>query len=450
MVEKNKQYEGRVTDLTINGDGIVKTDGYPIFVSGALPGDIIRYKVTKTNKNYGFGQIIEIIKPSDDRRAAKCSSFCNCGGCSLMHYRYDAQLRYKSDFVYSNLVRIGGCKDGSFEYEAIVGADCEYHYRNKAQFPVGRLNGKTVCGFYLPKSHTISPCIDCKIQDKRINRAVDCVMAYIIDNDIEPYDESSHTGIVRHIYVRCDKDEIMVCIVTNSKIRLKNTNGLIKRLSALGTLSLIQNINTKKTNVILGDKNITLYGKGYIHINLDGLIFELSPHSFFQVNTAQMKRLYSKALEYANPQKGDTVFDLYCGVGSISLYIARKASKVIGVEIVADAIENAKKNAEINNITNAQFYCGDCTEMVENLLNIGNRADIAVVDPPRKGCDEKLLLLLKTMNPKRIVYVSCNSATLARDVKMLRELGYELKRACAVDMFPQTGHVECVVLMSRK
>lgn len=450
MVRKNETYVATVTDQTITGDGVVKIESYPVFVKGGVKGDEIRLKVTKTNKTYGFGELKEIIKSSKNRRAPICPSFSHCGGCSLMHMNYDAQLQYKSDFVLSNLTRIGGCGEDEFEFEKIIGADNEYNYRNKAQFPVGLSKGKPVCGFYLPKSHIISPCESCHIQDERINEALKCAMEYIRDEKIVPYDEKTHKGIIRHIYIRTGKDEIMVAFVTNSKRKLSNAEQLAKKLSRFGKVSLVQNVNTKKTNVILGDENIVLYGDEHIFIELDGLKFKVSPKSFFQVNTNQMQKLYSKALEYADPKEGDTVFDLYSGVGSISLFLSRKASKVIGVEIVPDAVENAKENARINEIDNVDFYCGDCTEVVEKLISDGERADIAVVDPPRKGCDENLLTLLKNMNPKKIVYVSCNSSTLARDVAILKEFGYVLKKACPVDMFPQTGHVECCLLLCRE
>ena len=449
MVQKNETYIATVTDQTITGDGVVKIESYPIFVKGGVKGDEIRLKVTKTNKTYGFGELKEIIKPSKNRRAPTCPSFSHCGGCSLMHMNYEAQLQYKSDFVLSNLTRIGGYREDEFEFEKIIGADNEYNYRNKAQFPVGTSKGRTVCGFYLPKSHIISPCESCHIQDEKINEALKIAMEYIRENNITPYDETKHKGIIRHIYIRSGKDEIMVAFVTNSKNRLTNIESLVKSLSKLGKVSLIQNINTKKTNVVLGFENVVLYGDDHIHIKLDGLIFKVSPNSFFQVNTEQMQKLYSKALEYAEPKDGDTVFDLYSGVGSISLFLSRKASKVIGVEIVPDAVENAKENARLNNIENVHFFCGDCTEVVEKLISNGEKADIAVVDPPRKGCDENLLTLLKNMNPEKIVYVSCNSSTLARDVAILREYGYVLKKACAVDMFPQTCHVECCVRLCR-
>jgi len=452
MVEKNKTYECKITDLTVNGDGVAKIDGYPVFVKGGVPGDLISLTVTKTNKTYGFGRLETIITPSPDRRTVKCPSFPLCGGCNLMHENYAAQLRFKENFVLSNLVRIGGYDEKDFEFEPIIGAENEFYYRNKAQFPVGLKNKKAVCGFFAPKSHEIVPCMGCLIQNENINSAVDCVINHINRHRISVYNEKSHTGLVRHVYVRYGEEngELMVCIVTNGNTQIKEIDELVKSLKPLGLKSLVQNINTKKTNVILGDKNIVLYGDGSINIKVDDLTFKVNPHSFFQVNTQQMKKLYSKALEYSDITENDVVFDLYCGVGSISLYLAKKAKKVIGVEIVPQAIENAVENAKLSNVNNTEFYCGDCTEVVEKLLEKGEKADVVVVDPPRKGCDEKLFELIEKISPKKLVYVSCNSATLARDVAVLRDKGYILEKACAADMFPQTCHVEAVALMSKK
>ncbi len=449
MISKKDVFTSEIIDLTVNGDGVAKIDQYPVFIKGGVVGDVVKVMVTKTNKTYGFGKILEIITPSENRRNSPCPSFESCGGCSLMHIDYDAQLKFKSDFVLSNLSRIGGYDREDFTYEKIIGAKNEFYYRNKAQFPVGKINGEVVCGFYSPKSHTIVPCTSCLIQNEKINKVIEYSIDYIKKEKIPVYDETTHKGIIRHIYVRLGENEIMLVFVTNSFKKLNNIDNLSQKLSSIGKVTILQNINTKRTNVILGKENITLFGDAYIHMNLDDLKFKVSCHSFFQVNTEQMKKLYKKALEYASLSKDDTVFDLYCGVGSISLYMARDAKKVVGVEIVKDAIENAKENAKENGIVNAEFHCGDCTEVVERLLENGEKCDVAVVDPPRKGCDEKLLSLLKSINPKRIVYVSCNSATLARDVAILKTFGYTLKKACAVDMFPQSTHVESVALLVR-
>ena len=451
MVEKNKTYECEVTDLTVNGDGVVKVDGYPLFVKGALPGDTILIKPTKLNKTYGFASMAKILSPSDKRREAVCASFPECGGCSLMHLDYSGQLDFKSAFVLSNITKIGGYSADDFEYEGIMGADDEYFYRNKAQFPVRGKSGRAVCGFYEKKSHSVINCDYCHIQNDVINSAVSIVMDYINSSSVTAYNEETHKGTVRHIYVRysAENTQLMVVIVTNTDKLLKNTDALVNALLPLGLKSLVQNVNTKRTNVILGEKNITLWGDDHILMQADDLVFRVSPHSFFQVNTPQMKKLYEKALEYASLTGDETVFDLYCGVGSISLFMAKKASKVIGVEIVPAAIENAKENATLSGIENTEFYCGDCTEVVNELVQKGERADVVVVDPPRKGCDGKLLELIDSISPKTLVYVSCNSATLARDLAVLKDFGYVLKKACAVDLFPQTTHVECCVLLCR-
>ena len=291
----------------------------------------------------------------------------------------------------------------------------------------------------------------CHIQNDVINKAVSITLDFVRKNKIPAYNEENHTGVLRHIYARYSEEnkELMLVLVVNSSKKIKNAESLAKALVPLGLKSLVQNINTKKTNVVLGEKNILLWGEEHILMQTDDLLFKVSPHSFFQVNTPQMKKLYNKAIEYADLSGEETVFDLYCGVGSISLYMAKKAKKVIGVEIVPPAIDNAKENAEINSISNAEFYCGDCTKVVEDLISKGERADVVVVDPPRKGCDEKLLNLINTISPEKIVYVSCNSATLGRDLKVLKEFGYKLEKACAIDLFPQSVHCETVVMLSQ-
>ncbi len=451
-MDKNKIYCGKVIDFTVSGDGVVRIDGtYPVFVAGAVVGDEIDFKLTKINKTYGFGKIERIVVPSPFRCEPECKSFKGCGGCTLMHADYECQKEFKSKLVLGNIVRISGTEPESFEYEGIIGADSAFYYRNKAQFPVGKKGKSVVCGFYAPKSHDIIPCEECKIQNKVINSAVKTAMDVIRKNKITAYDEKTHKGIIRHIYARYGEEngELMVCIVTNSKRKLSCADELVKALEPLGLKSLVQNVNTSKTNVILGEENIVLCGNDSINIKIDDLTFKVNPHSFFQVNTAQMKKLYSKTLEYAGISSDDTVFDLYCGVGSISLYLAKKAKKVIGVEIVPQAIENAKENAVLSGIGNAEFYCGDCTEVVHRLIENGEKADVVVVDPPRKGCDENLLNLIEQISPRKVVYVSCNSSTLARDIEILKEKGYNLKKACAVDMFPNTCHVETVVLLSK-
>jgi 23S rRNA (uracil1939-C5)-methyltransferase len=311
--------------------------------------------------------------------------------------------------------------------------------------------GKAVCGFYKNKTHEIVPVKNCHIQNDAINTAVSVVLEFINEYKVPVYDEKTHKGIVRHIYVRSTtNDELMVVLVCNSKQAIKNSDILKdKLLQKVKLKSLVQNINTVKSNVVLGYENITLWGESSVITEVGGIKFNVSPNSFFQVNYEQMKKLYNKAKEYAGLDKTQTVFDLYCGVGSISLFMADACKKVVGVEIVPPAIENAKLNAKINNTDNAEFFCGDCGEVVEKLINNGYRADVVIVDPPRKGCDEKTLALINTISPQKLVYVSCNSATLARDVAILKDYGYVLKKACAVDLFPNSTHVECCALLCR-
>ena len=368
-----------------------------------------------------------------------------------MHMSYDAQLEVKKNIVSSNLAKIGQYPADTYEYEGIIGADETLYYRNKAQFPVGYEKGNAICGFYQKSSHKIVPASACYIQDKDINKAVSIVMDYIRKHKISVYNEEKHKGIIRHIYVRCGggtDNPIMVVIVTNSSTPLPHTNELADLLKdSVNLKSLVQNINTKKGNTVLGYENITLWGDSTIKATISDIDFVISPNSFFQVNYAQMQKLYSKAKEYARLDGSQTVFDLYCGVGSISLFMADKAKKVVGVEIVEAAIENAKANAKANNITNTEFYCGDCAKVVKDLVSNGYSADVIIVDPPRKVCDEDMLSLINTVQPEKVVYVSCNSATLARDVDILKNYGYIMQKCCAVDMFPNSMHVEAVALL---
>ena len=447
----NDKIKVNICDITVNGDGIGKVEGYPLFVKGGVTGDVAEVTVTKTNKTYGFARLDKIIKPSAYRQNPVCPCFDDCGGCNLMHMDYQGQLKTKSDFVVGNLAKIGGYPEGSYVYEGIIGADNIHNYRNKAQFPVSMQNGKAVCGFYKNKTHEIVPCNNCHIQNGAINTAVSVVLEFINKYKIPVYNEKNHKGIIRHIYVRStDSDELMVVIVANSNKKIQNSDVLKDMLCEKVKLkSLVQNINTAKSNVVLGYNNIILWGDGYVTAKINDIKFLISPNSFFQVNYEQMKKLYSRAKEYANLDKTKTVFDLYCGVGSISLFVTDCCKKVVGVEIVDAAIDNAKQNAIANGIDNAEFFCGDCGEVVDKLINDGYRADVVFVDPPRKGCDEKTLSLINDISPKTLVYVSCNSATLARDVAILRNYGYVMKKVCAVDLFPNSTHVETCVLLSK-
>ncbi len=449
IITKNDVLEVTVSDVTADGMGVAKVDGYPLFIKSAVTDDVLSVTVTKTNKSYGFAKINKIISPSKWRVSPKCDISHLCGGCDFMHIDYSMQLKIKSDIVKNNLVRIGSAND--FVYEDIIGSDNPFNYRTKAQFPVGKVKGKTVCGFYSKKSHDIVPADNCLIQNEEINKAVKLFLDYANKYSVSVYDEKTHSGILRHIYVRTGHKtgEILIVIVANSKKRLPHEEELINSLKSLPNVKgILENINTEKTNLVLGKETKILWGENSVISMIGELKFKISAESFFQVNEEQTHKLYDKALEYASLTGEETVFDLYCGTGTISLFLSQKAKKVIGVEIVEKAIENAKENAILNGIENASFYAGDCGETVKNLIKNGERADVVVVDPPRKGCSEELLSHLKDISPKKIVYVSCNSATLARDVKILSEYGYKLKKACAVDMFPNCGHVEAVALMT--
>lgn len=452
MVKKNDILTVTIEDVTASGDGVAKHEDYPIFINGGVTGDKLNIIVTKTNKTYGFGRIKEILSPSPYRQEAICPVFKECGGCDFMHISYPHQICIKENIVKGNLQRIGSVHPDEYEFQGVISADDTMGYRNKAQLPVGKKGKETVVGFYSKKSHEIIATKSCMIQDEKINSITKLFLSYANKHKISVYSEKAHKGILRHLYIRTGNKtgEVLVTIVTNSTSPLPCEDELIKILQKESDIKgIIQNINTEKTNLILGRKNRLIYGQDKICSMIGNLKFNISSESFFQINGTQTEKLYAKALEYADPKKDETVFDLYCGTGSISLFLAQKAHRVIGVEIVEKAIENAKENADLNGMKNTMFYAGDCAEVVDKLLKQGESADIVVVDPPRKGCSEDMLSLIKQMSPKKLVYVSCNSATLARDVKILKEYGFTLKKVCGVDMFPNSGHVECVVRLEQ-
>jgi len=451
-LNKNDTINAYIEKTGYDGEGIAKIDGYTVFVRGAAEGDYADIKILKVNKNFAYGKIEKITSPSPHRREALCPSFGKCGGCSMMHVNYEKQLEVKTNTVINNLRKIAHLNEGEYIFEGIIGCSEEYNYRNKAQYPLSAENGKAVLGFYAAASHRVIPCDSCKIQNELINKTANAIVDYINENNISIYDEKSGKGIVRHIYIRTSQNgDIMSVIVTNSKKEIPLKSKLIEKLTSIGGMkSIIQNINLRSDNVVMGSENITLWGDERITLSLGALKFLVSPNSFFQVNSIQTEKLYAKALEYADLSGDETVFDLYCGVGSISLYMAKHAKEVYGVEIIEAAIENAKSNALMNNADNAYFYAGDCTKIVGELINSGKKADVVVVDPPRKGCDINLLHLINKISPNKLVYVSCNSATLARDISYLSEFGYKFKKATAVDMFPQTSHVECCALLTKE
>ena len=462
---KNDTVRVIITDIGTNGEGIGRVDGYTLFIKDAIIGDEVEAKIIKAKKNYGYARLMNIITPSKDRIEPVCPVARQCGGCQIQEMDYQAQLRFKQELVKNNIERIGHISD--YQMMPVIGMDEPFHYRNKAQYPVGMdKDGNIVMGFFAGRTHHIIDNTDCVLGAKINSRILGIIKEYMQDNKIKPYDEDKHAGTVRHILIRngYHTDQIMVCLVINAE-SIKNSDDLVKRLKDIdGMTSIMININRNKTNVILGDTCKTLWGKSYIEDYICDIRYQISPLSFYQVNPKQTEKLYSKALEYAGLTGNETVWDLYCGIGTISLFMAAKARKVYGVEIVPQAIEDAKNNARLNNIDNAEFFVGKAEEVVpafyeelrrkaangEEEAKRGIHPDVVVVDPPRKGCEETLLETVVKMSPKRMVYVSCDSATLARDLKFMEEHGYKVEKVQAVDQFGNTVHVETVVLLSQQ
>ena len=483
MLKKDDQVTIEIEDIGTDGAGIGKADGYTLFVKDAVIGDIIKAKVIKAKKTYGYARLMEIITPSKDRVEPVCPVARQCGGCQIQQMSYSAQLKYKQKLVRDNLARIGGITD--CEVLPVIGMENPFNYRNKAQYPVGRnKDGKVVIGFYAGRTHSIVDYTQCAIGAPENAQILEKIRTFINENNISVYDEQSHKGLIRHILIRTGKHtgQIMVCLIINGKT-LPHADKLADCLKDIsGMSSIMININKERTNVILGSECSVIWGNSYIEDSICGIMFRISPLSFFQVNPVQTEKLYRKALEYAELTGNETVWDLYCGIGTISLLMATKARKVYGVEIVPQAIEDAKNNALRNSLNNAEFFVGKAEEVVpriydEDMKKAENEPvdskenskensglpdsasdesvmrinpDVVVVDPPRKGCDETLLDTIVKMNPKRIVYVSCDSATLARDLKYLAANGYEIDRVQPVDQFAHTVHVETVVLLSHK
>ena len=449
---KNDIVTLKIEDCGIDGEGIGKADGFTVFVKDAVIGDTVRAKIMKAKKNYGYGRLEEIITPSPDRVEPKCQFARQCGGCQLQALSYEKQLEFKTSKVRGHLERIGGFTD--IPMEKILGMEQPFHYRNKAQFPVGKSkDGRIITGFYAGRTHSIIENRDCALGVTRNKEVLDRVIAHMEKFHIQPYDENTGKGLVRHVLIRYGffTDEMMVCLIINGE-KLPGEEALVKSLRQIPeAVSVMVNVNKKRNNVILGEKVRLLWGQPYITDKIGEISYQISPLSFFQVNPYQTGRLYGKALEYAQLSGNETVWDLYCGIGTISLFLAQKAKMVRGVEIIPAAIENAKENARLNGFDNTEFFVGKAEEVLpEQFARTGERADVIVVDPPRKGCDETLLSTIIEMQPDRVVYVSCDSATLARDLKYLCERGYELKKVCPVDMFPNTVSVETVVLLSHK
>lgn len=451
-INKNDQVEITIEDIGAEGEGIGRYEGYTLFVKDTVMGDRALVQVTKTGKTYGYARLIKLIKPSDYRTVPRCPIAAKCGGCQLQHVDYQKQLEYKENKVRNCLARIGGFSD--FAMEPISGMEEPYYYRNKSQFPVGRnKNGGIDIGFYAGRTHAIIDTEHCYIGAKVNTDILRCMRTFIEKYKIEPYDESSHKGLLRHILTRVgySTGEIMVCLVIN-KTEFPYQEELIKELTKIqGMKSICLNVNNEKTNVILGDRIIPLWGETFITDYIGEIKYRISPLSFYQVNPVQTKKLYDIALDYADLHGDEVVWDLYCGIGTISLFLAQKAKKVYGVEIIPQAIEDAKTNASINEITNAEFFVGAAEEVLPKAYQENKiYADVIVVDPPRKGCEQSLLDTILTMAPMRVVYVSCDPATLARDLKILCEKDYKLEKVKAVDQFSHSVHVETVCLLSRK
>lgn len=443
-VKKNDQLTVYIEDLTHDGNGVAKIDGYPLFIQGALPNENVQVHVLKTLKNYGFAKVLEILEPSPDRIEAPCEYFEQCGGCQLQHLSYEGQLKWKENMVRNVMTRIGKIDAPVLP---VKGMDNPWHYRNKSQIPFADSEFGPIAGFYKAKSHDIVDMDRCLIQTTEADVMMSGLKTELTVLGIRPYNEGSHQGMLRHVVVRKARatNEVMVVLITKSR-KFPQAGAAIEKIRELvpNVASIVQNINDQKTNVIFGDETITLWGKDVIEDTIGGVRFEISARSFYQVNPEQTEVLYKQALDYADLQGNETVIDAYCGIGTISLFLAQKAKRVMGVEIVPQAIEDAKRNAEINGFTNTYFEAGPAEEVIPRWYKEGKEADVLVVDPPRKGCDEALLTTILAQRPKRIVYVSCNPGTLARDLRILEDGGYKTQEVQPVDMFPHSTHVETV------
>jgi len=466
-MKKNDLFTVTIEDMGSEGEGIGKVDGFPLFIKDALIGDVVEAKVMKLKKNYGYARLMQVLTPSKDRVEPKCALHQKCGGCQIQAMAYESQLTFKENKVRNNLIRLGGFAPEYLDarMEPVIGMETPYHYRNKAQFPVGTdREGNLITGFYAGRTHSIIPNTDCSLGVEENQKILEEILAFLREYNISAYDETTGKGLVRHILLRKGfaTGQLMVCLILNGR-KLPHGEELVKRLCTIpGMTSITINVNQKNTNVIMGEEMILLWGEPVITDTIGEIRYQISPLSFYQVNPVQTERLYGTALEYAGLTGKETVWDLYCGIGTISLFLAQKVKQVYGVEIVPAAIEDAKRNAALNGITNVRFFVGKAEEVLPGFYEKESREngsgsasdmlhpDVIVVDPPRKGCDQVCLDTMLKMAPEKIVYVSCDSATLARDLKYLCENGYALARVRAVDMFPGTVHVESVVLLVRK
>ncbi|EJT5939947.1 23S rRNA (uracil(1939)-C(5))-methyltransferase RlmD [Clostridium perfringens] len=455
MVEKNKEYIFDIISQGYEGEGIAKIDNkYPIFIEGALKGEKVKVRIVKVNKNFAYGKLMEVLEASEERVNPPCAIYKRCGGCKLQHASYKAQLDFKWDRVKDCVSKIGKLDPSIVKYP--LGMENPWRYRNKVQLPIGLINGEVKIGFFAPRSHDIIDMESCLIQDEIGDKVVKLTREWIEKFNIRPYNvdgEYDEKGIVRHIMIRrgFTTNEVMVVLVTNGE-KLPHKEEFVDLMvkNIPGIKSVIQNINSKKTNVILGLESKTLWGEDTISDYIGDFRFNISPLSFFQVNPTQTEVLYGKALEYANLTGNEEVFDAYCGTGTITLFLSQKAKKVYGVEIIPQAIDNAWINAKENKVENVEFFVGESEVVIPDLINKGVKADVVVVDPPRKGCDKKLLDSITNIDAKKIVYVSCDPSTLGRDLQVLEENGYKTLEVQPVDMFPNTSHVENVAKLIKK
>ena len=449
MLQKNAIYEALVTDYTAEGQGVAHVDGCAVFLPNAIAGERVRLRIEKAGKTWASGKIVEILEKSPHRCNRECPVAKLCGGCDFWHMDYAEETRLKAERVKSCLNRLAG--ERLEEVPILAAPDC-HGYRNKAQYPVASKKGRAYAGFFKAGTHEVVENRRCLILPEETDRVKDAVMDYVNQYRVSVYDETAHRGLLRHIYVRrgAVSGEILVCLVCNGR-KLPWPEALVERLKRIpGFTTLVLSVNTKKGNAVLGEEFIPLYGPGYIQDTLCGLQFRLSPRSFYQVNHHQAQRLYQAAIDQAGITKADTVLDLYCGVGTITLAMAGAAGRVIGVEVIPQAVEDARENAERNGIRNAEFFCGDAGQAALTLEQQGVRPDVITVDPPRKGLNADAIEAISRMNPRRLVYISCDPATLARDVALLKEKGFRLQSAQAADLFPRCAHVETVVLLSRE
>lgn len=473
-MEKNQEFTVTIEDMNEDGAGVGKLAGYIWFIKDTVIGDVVRAKAMKMKKSYGFARLMEVLEPSAGRVEPSCPVARQCGGCQLQAMSYEEQLKFKERKVMNNLMRIGGFAEDEIHMLPIMGMEEPWRYRNKAQFPFGRdKDGNVIAGFYAGRTHAIIESEDCLLGVEENRDILNIVKRFMEEMKIEPYDETSHKGLVRHVLIRkgFKTGEIMVCLVINGK-KLPGGKRLVEMLCGgdrrerkgekvkreeiqghgiKGMTSISYSVNQERTNIIMGKEIVNLYGPGFITDYIGNVKYQISPLSFYQVNPVQTERLYGTALEYAGLTGDETVWDLYCGIGTISLFLAQKAGKVYGVEVVPQAIEDARRNAEINGINNAEFFAGKAEEVLPEQFEKNKvHADVIVVDPPRKGCDAVCLDTILKMRPERVVYVSCDSATLARDLRYLADGGYEVVRVRCCDMFPGTVHVETVTLLVRK